>query len=106
MRSETNRMSAAEENPLLDEFTRKEYEFGFTTNIEADKAPPGLNEDIIRFISAKKNEPDWMLEWRLTAFRVWEQMEEPDWAHVDYEKPDYQAISYYSAPKSLSLIHI
>ena len=57
MRQETNRMSAAEENPLLDEFTRKEYEFGFTTDIEADKAPPGLNEDIIRFISTKKNEP-------------------------------------------------
>ena len=93
-------MSAAEENPLLDEFTRKEYEFGFTTDIEADKAPPGLNEDIIRFISAKKNEPDWMLEWRLVAFRVWQQMEEPEWAHVEYEKPDYQAISYYSAPKS------
>ena len=93
-------MSAAEENPLLDEFTRKEYEFGFTTDIEADKAPPGLNEDIIRFISAKKNEPDWMLEWRLEAFRVWQQMEEPEWAHVEYEKPDYQAISYYSAPKS------
>ena len=92
--------NAAEENPLLDEFTRKEYEFGFTTDIEADKAPPGLNEDIIRFISAKKNEPDWMLEWRLEAFRVWQQMEEPEWAHVDYEKPDYQAISYYSAPKS------
>jgi Fe-S cluster assembly protein SufB len=92
--------NAAEENPLLDEFTRKEYEFGFTTDIEADKAPPGLNEDIIRFISAKKNEPGWMLEWRLEAFRVWQQMEEPEWAHVDYEKPDYQAISYYSAPKS------
>ena len=93
-------MSAAEENPLLDEFTRKEYEFGFTTDIEADKAPPGLNEDIIRFISAKKNEPDWMLEWRLEAFRVWQQIEEPEWAHVEYEKPDYQAISYYCAPKS------
>ncbi|MGB0171491.1 MAG: Fe-S cluster assembly protein SufB [Flavobacteriales bacterium] len=92
--------NAAEENPLLDEFTRKEYEFGFTTDIEADKAPPGLNEDIIRFISTKKNEPDWMLEWRLEAFRVWQQMEEPEWAHVEYEKPDYQAISYYSAPKS------
>ena len=63
-------MSAAEENPLLDEFTRKEYEFGFTTDIEADKAPPGLNEDIISFISAKKYEPNWMLEWQLEAFRV------------------------------------
>jgi len=93
-------MSAADENPLLDEFTRKEYEFGFTTNIEADKAPPGLNEGVIRLISAKKNEPDWMLEWRLEAFRVWQTMKEPDWAHVEYAKPDYQAISYYSAPKA------
>ena len=93
-------MSAADENPLLDEFTRKEYEFGFTTNIEADKAPPGLNEGVIRLISAKKNEPDWMLEWRLEAFRVWKTMTEPDWAHVEYAKPDYQAISYYSAPKA------
>lgn len=93
-------MSAADENPLLDEFTRKEYEFGFITNIEADKAPPGLNEGVIRLISAKKNEPDWMLEWRLEAFRVWKTMKEPDWAHVEYTKPDYQAISYYSAPKA------
>ena len=94
-------MSAAEENPLLDEFTRKEYEFGFTTDIGADKVAPGLNEEVIRLISAKKKEPAWMLEWRLDAFRVWQSMEEPDWAHVQYEKPDYQAISYY-----LSLIHI
>ena len=93
-------MSAAEENPLLDEFTRKEYEFGFTTDIDADKLPPGLNEGVIRLISSKKNEPEWMLQWRLDAFRVWQNMKEPDWAHVNYEKPDYQAISYYSAPKS------
>ena len=93
-------MSAAEENPLLDEFTRKEYEFGFTTNIEADKAPPGLNEEVIRLISAKKEEPQWMLDWRLQAFEVWKSMEEPDWAHVNYEKPDYQAICYYAAPKA------
>ena len=93
-------MSAAEENPLLDEFTRKEYEFGFTTNIEADKAPPGLNEEVIRLISAKKEEPQWMLDWRLQAFEVWKSMEEPDWAHVNYEKPDYQAICYYVAPKA------
>ena len=93
-------MSAAEENPLLDEFTRKEYEFGFTTDIDADTLAPGLNEEVIRIISKKKNEPEWMLNWRLEAFRVWQTMEEPDWAHVQYEKPDYQAISYYSAPKS------
>lgn len=85
---------------VLEEVTGKKYEFGFTTDIESDKAPAGLNEDIIRFISAKKEEPEWMLEWRLAAFRAWEAMEEPEWPHLQYEKPDYQAISYYSAPKS------
>ena len=93
-------MSAAEDNPLLEEFTRKEYEFGFTTDIASDKIPPGLNEEVIKLISAKKNEPEWMLEWRLDAFKVWQSMKEPEWAHVQYQKPDYQAISYYSAPKS------
>lgn len=85
---------------VLEEVTGKKYEFGFTTDIEADKAPAGLNEDIIRFISAKKEEPEWLLAWRLEAFRVWQGMEEPEWPHLNYEKPDYQAISYYSAPKS------
>ncbi len=85
---------------VLEEVTGKKYEFGFTTDIEADKAPPGLNEDIIRFISAKKDEPEWMLAWRLEAFRAWQQMEEPAWPHLNYVRPDYQAISYYSAPKS------
>ena len=93
-------MAASEDNPILDEFTRKEYEFGFTTDIEADKVPPGLNEGVIRLISAKKEEPQWMLDWRLKAFEVWKTMAEPEWAHVAYKKPDYQAISYYSAPKS------
>lgn len=90
---------AYEGDELLEEVTRKEYEFGWTTNIESDKAPPGINEEIIRFISAKKNEPDWMLEWRLDAFRTWSKMVEPEWAHVQYKKPDFQAISYYAAPK-------
>jgi Fe-S cluster assembly protein SufB len=90
---------AYEGDDLLEEVTGKEYEFGFTTNIESDKAPPGLNEDIIRLISSKKNEPEWLLEWRLDAFHKWSEMEEPEWAHVNYEKPDFQAISYYSAPK-------
>lgn len=90
---------AYEGDDLLEEVTRKEYEFGWTTNIEADKAPPGLSEEIIRFISAKKNEPEWMLEWRLDAYRAWTKMTEPEWAHVSYQKPDFQAISYYSAPK-------
>ncbi|MDP4954113.1 MAG: Fe-S cluster assembly protein SufB [Flavobacteriales bacterium] len=90
---------AYEGDDLLEEVTGKEYEFGFTTNIESDKAPPGLNEDIIRLISAKKNEPSWLLEWRLDAFAKWKEMTEPEWAHVHYKKPDFQAISYYSAPK-------
>ncbi|NNE55991.1 MAG: Fe-S cluster assembly protein SufB, partial [Flavobacteriales bacterium] len=92
-------MALSEEDKILEEVTNKEYEFGFTTNIESDKAPPGLNEDIIRFISAKKNEPEWLLEWRLDALRTWQEMTEPEWAHVKYKKPDFQAISYYSAPK-------
>jgi len=90
---------AYEGDELLEEVTGKDYEFGFTTDIESDKAPAGLNEDIIRLISSKKNEPDWLLEWRLDAFRIWNDMTEPEWAHVQYEKPDFQAISYYSAPK-------
>jgi Fe-S cluster assembly protein SufB len=84
---------------ILDEITASDYKYGFTTDIESDKVPPGLNEDVIRMISAKKNEPDWMLEWRLDAFRIWNEMEEPEWPNVTYAKPDFQAISYYSAPK-------
>ena len=84
---------------ILDEITASEYKYGFVTDIESDKVPPGLNEDVIRIISAKKNEPEWMLEWRLDAFRIWSEMEEPEWPNVTYEKPDFQAISYYSAPK-------
>lgn len=84
---------------VLEEVTGKSYEFGFTTDIESDKAPPGLSEDIIRLISSKKEEPEWMLQWRLEAFAIWQKMEEPNWPHLQYTKPDYQAISYYSAPK-------
>ena len=79
----------------------KEYAAGFFTNIESDTLPPGLNEDVIRFISAKKNEPEWMLEWRLKAYAQWLEMEEPEWAHVKYPKVDFNASSYYSAPKSM-----
>ncbi|MBL0314407.1 MAG: Fe-S cluster assembly protein SufB [Flavobacteriales bacterium] len=84
---------------IIDEITSREYEFGFTTNIESDKAPAGLNEDIIRLISHKKEEPEWLLNWRLEAFALWQKMTEPTWAHVQYVKPDFQAISYYAAPK-------
>jgi Fe-S cluster assembly protein SufB len=77
-----------------------QYKYGFETNIESELAPLGLNEDIIRFISAKKDEPQWMLDWRLEAYRRWLTMEEPTWARVDYPKIDFQAIHYYAAPKS------
>ncbi len=77
-----------------------QYKYGFETTIEAEKAPKGLNEDIIRFISAKKNEPEWMLEWRLKAYERWLTMEEPTWARVDYPKIDFQDAYYYAAPKT------
>ncbi len=76
-----------------------QYRYGFETNIESDKAPKGLSEDTVRFISAKKNEPAWMLEWRLEAYRRWLTMTEPTWARVNYPKIDYQDLYYYSAPK-------
>src|ERR1700751_845261 len=88
----------------VEDLTRREYKYGFFTDIEADTVPPGLSEEIIRFISAKKNEPEFMLEWRLKAYRHWAKLEksqaEPKWAKVHYPPIDYQAISYYSAPKS------
>ncbi len=79
---------------------KKGYEAGFYTEVESDTAPPGLNEDIIRLISRKKNEPEWMLEWRLQSFRHWSTMTEPRWASVHHPPIDYQAISYYSAPRT------
>jgi len=85
----------------LDKELEREYEAGFVSDIESETFEPGLDEGVIRRISAMKNEPEWMLEWRLKAFRSWLEMEEPDWAHVHYPKIDFQAISYYSAPKSL-----
>ena len=84
---------------IIEEFTSKEYEHGWTTNIETDSAPKGLDEQIIRFISAKKNEPDWLLDWRLKAFQHWSKMTEPTWPNVKYPAIDYQDIIYYSAPK-------
>ena len=76
------------------------YKYGFTTDIDSVKAPKGLSEDIVRFISAKKNEPEWMLQWRLDAYRRWLTMTEPVWANVHYPKIDYNDLYYYSAPKS------
>jgi Fe-S cluster assembly protein SufB len=84
---------------ILDEITASDYKYGFTTDIESDTVPPGLNEDVIRLISEKKNEPQWMLDWRLDAYKTWLAMVEPDWPNVTYAKPDFQAVSYYSAPK-------
>ena len=92
-------MKGTEEENLLSEVTEKNYEYGFTTEIESDTIAPGLDESVIRTISKKKNEPDWLLDWRLEAFAAWTKMEEPEWAHVAYEKPDLQSISFYSAPK-------
>ena len=95
---------AYEGDELLEEVTKKEYEFGFVTDIESDKIPNGLNEDVIRLISRKKDEPRWLLDWRLDAFKAWKEMTEPEWAHVNYAKPDFQSISYYSAPKQKVLL--
>ncbi|MCB1518152.1 MAG: Fe-S cluster assembly protein SufB, partial [Hyphomicrobiaceae bacterium] len=78
------------------------YKYGFETEIESEKAPKGLNEDVIRFISAKKNEPDWLLDWRLEAFKRWQTMIEPTWSHVEYPQIDFQDLYYYSAPKKTS----
>ncbi|HET9789936.1 MAG TPA: Fe-S cluster assembly protein SufB, partial [Candidatus Angelobacter sp.] len=87
----------------IQDLTKQEYKWGFITAVEEDRLPPGLNEDIIRAIAAKKGEPDFMLEWRLKAYRHWAQLEvkqaEPRWANVHYPPIDYQALSYYSAPK-------
>lgn len=83
----------------INEFITQEYKFGFETDIMSDQAPPGLSEEIIRFISAKKKEPEWMLQWRLKAYAKWIRMREPKWAHVHYPPIDYQKICFYSAPK-------
>jgi Fe-S cluster assembly protein SufB len=89
----------SKDNQVLEELTSREYEHGWTSNLETDSAPKGLNEDIIRFISAKKEEPEWLLNWRLKAYRQWSQMTEPKWPNVTYPPIDYQELIYYSAPK-------
>ena len=93
-------MGATEETIAAVEEATGQYKYGFVTDIETEKAPKGLNEDIIRFISAKKNEPEWMLEWRLKAYAKWLTMESPDWAKLNVPEIDYQDIYYYAAPKS------
>ncbi|MFW5657773.1 MAG: Fe-S cluster assembly protein SufB, partial [Bacteroidota bacterium] len=87
------------QDKIIGEVTQGEYKYGFTTNIEMETVPPGLNEDIVRMISAKKKEPEWMLEFRLKAFRHWETMKMPAWAHLKIPEIKYQDIIYYAAPK-------
>ena len=93
-------MNKYTEDDLREELKTKQYEYGFYTDIDSDTFPVGLDESIVKAISQKKEEPEWMTEWRLDAFRIWKKMKEPDWANVNYKKPDLQAISYYSAPKT------
>jgi len=87
-------------NENINKLIEDRYKYGFTTDVESESFPPGLNEGIIRALSAKKNEPEFMLNWRLKSYKHWLTLEEPEWAHIDYPKIDYQNISYYSAPKS------
>ena len=82
------------EEELKKELEQQEYQYGFTTEIESETFPVGLNKDIVRKISEKKNEPKWMTDWRLSAFEAWEKMEEPEWPNVKYKKPQFQEISY------------
>jgi Fe-S cluster assembly protein SufB len=88
-------------NEQVEDLIRKDYAAGFHSDIESDTLPPGLDEGVVRFISAQKDEPQWMLDWRLKAFRAWQEMTEPTWAHVQYPEIDFKSISYYSAPKSM-----
>ena len=94
-------MKQDSETEMLKEYSEQEYKYGFVSDIESETLPPGLNEDTIRFISKKKGEPEWLTDWRLKAFEIWKKMEEPHWANIEYPPIDYQAISYYSAPKNL-----
>src|SRR5215468_3081848 len=93
----------------VEDLTKKEYKYGFVTDIESDSIPAGLNEDVIRLISAKKHEPEFMLEWRLKAYRYWAKLEkseaEPKWANVHYPPIDYQDIIYYAAPKQKKTVN-
>jgi Fe-S cluster assembly protein SufB len=90
-------MSQAE----LDKLIRSNYEAGFTTTVDTETLPPGLSEEVIRFLSAKKGEPEWMLEWRLDSYRKWQEMPTPGWAHLHHPPIDFNEVSYYSKPKSL-----
>ena len=92
-------MAGYTEDELKEDLKQQDYKFGFVSDIESDKIQKGLNEDVIRLISSKKEEPKWLLEYRLKAFQIWKEMTEPNWAHIKYKKPEFQDITYYSAPK-------
>ncbi|MFT6733061.1 MAG: Fe-S cluster assembly protein SufB [Polaribacter sp.] len=94
-------MSKDNSNQVIKEIVKNEYEAGFTTNVESETIAPGLSEDVIRFISAKKKEPQWLLDWRLKAYETWKSMPEPEWAHLKFPKIDLDEVSFYSAPKSM-----
>lgn len=91
---------AENKNDIIQEVTNEDYKYGFVTDIETETIPKGLNEDVVRWISNKKGEPEWLLEFRLKAFRRWKEMQEPDWGHLNYEQVDYQDVIYYAAPKA------
>jgi Fe-S cluster assembly protein SufB len=93
----------SEQTKIIEDFANREYEHGFVTEVEQDTFPPGLDESVVRAISAKKNEPEWMTEWRLKAYRRWLEMDEPAWPNVHYPEIDFQAISYFAAPKKAEL---
>jgi len=86
---------------IIDDYIKTEYEAGFVTDVDSETIAPGLSEEVIRFISNKKSEPQWLLDWRLKAYELWQQMEEPDWAHLNFDKIDLDEVSFYSAPKSM-----
>lgn len=88
----------SEKNQLVREVAEKKYEYGFTTDVQTEIIEKGLNEDVVRLISSKKGEPEWLLEFRLKAFRYWQTLEQPTWGHVNLPQIDYQAISYYADP--------
>ncbi|HRS18947.1 MAG TPA: Fe-S cluster assembly protein SufB, partial [Bacteroidales bacterium] len=90
----------SKDKEILDDLQHKDYKYGFSSNVETDIFPPGLNEDIIRRISAVKEEPKFLLEWRLKAYRHWLTMEHPKWAHISFPMPDFQSISYYAQPSN------
>src|SRR6185503_5880835 len=89
----------------IEEFVNKEYKYGFVTNVETDMIPPGVSEDVVRLISQKKNEPPFMLEWRLKAYRHWLTLKEPTWPHLHHPPIDYQASVYYAAPRPKKVLN-